>query len=44
MIREELTRLVRSGRRRYLKIAAAWPWAPEIAAAWNRVSALAQAP
>jgi DDE family transposase len=37
-------RLVRSGRRRYLKIAAAWPWAPEIAAAWNRVSALAQAP
>jgi len=37
-------RLVRSGRRRYLKIAAAWPWAPAIAAAWNRVSTLAQAP
>jgi hypothetical protein len=37
-------RLVRSGRRRYLKIAATWPWAPAIAAAWNRVSALAQAP
>ena len=37
-------RLVRSGRRRFLKIAAAWPWAPAIVAAWNRVSALAQAP
>jgi hypothetical protein len=37
-------RLVRSGRRRHLKIAATWPWAPAIAAAWNRVSALAQAP
>ena len=37
-------RLVRSGRRRFLKIAAAWPWAPAIVAAWNRVSALAQSP
>jgi hypothetical protein len=37
-------RLVRSGRRRVLKIAATWPWAPAITAAWNRVSALAQAP
>jgi len=37
-------RLVRSGRRRFLKIAATWPWAPAIAAAWNRISALAQAP
>jgi len=37
-------RLVRSGRRRYLKIAATWPWAAAITAAWNRVSALAQAP
>ena len=37
-------RLVRSGRRRYLKIAAAWPWAPAVITAWNRVSALAQAP
>jgi hypothetical protein len=37
-------RLVRTGRRRFLKIAATWPWAPAIAAAWNRVSALAQAP
>ena len=37
-------RLVRSGRRRFLKFAAAWPWTPAIAAAWKRVSALAQAP
>ena len=37
-------RMVRSGRRRFLKIAAAWPWSPAIVAAWNRVSALAQAP
>jgi hypothetical protein len=33
-----------AGRRRYLKIAATWPWAPAIVAAWNRISALAQAP
>jgi hypothetical protein len=37
-------RLVRSGRRRFLKIAAAWPWTPAIVTAWDRVSALAQAP
>jgi hypothetical protein len=37
-------RLVRSGRRRHLKIAATWPWAPVIVTAWNRISALAQAP
>jgi hypothetical protein len=37
-------RLTRSGRRRYLKIAATWPWAPAIAAAWNRITALPQAP
>ncbi len=37
-------RLTRSGRRRHLKIAAAWPWAPAIAAAWNRVTALPQPP
>jgi Transposase DDE domain group 1 len=37
-------RLARSGRRRLLKIAAAWPWTPAIVTAWNRVSALAQAP
>ena len=35
-------RLARNGRRR-LKIAAAWPWAPTIVTAWQRVTALAQA-
>ena len=37
-------RLARSGRRRHLKIAATWPWAPAIVTAWNRISALPQAP
>ena len=37
-------RLTRSGRRRHLKIAATWPWARDIAAAWTRISALPQAP
>jgi hypothetical protein len=37
-------RLARSGRRRYLKIAASWPWAPAIITAWRRVTALPQAP
>jgi hypothetical protein len=37
-------RIVHSGRRRFLKIAATWPWATDIATAWNRISALAQAP
>jgi Transposase DDE domain group 1 len=37
-------RLTRSGRQRRLKISATWPWAPAIVAAWNRISALAQAP
>jgi hypothetical protein len=37
-------RLTRSGRRRRLNIAAAWPWAPAITTAWNRITALAQAP
>jgi hypothetical protein len=37
-------RLVRSGRRRRLKISAAWPWAPAIVTAWDRISVLAQAP
>jgi hypothetical protein len=37
-------RLTRSGRRRRLKIAATWPWAPAIVTAWNRITALAQAP
>jgi hypothetical protein len=33
-------RLIRGGRRRYLKIAATWPWAEEIATAWHRVQAI----
>jgi hypothetical protein len=33
-------RLVRGGRRRTLKIAATWPWAQEIATAWQRVQAI----
>ena len=37
-------RLVRGGRRRLLKIAAAWPWADAITTAWQRLTALTQAP
>jgi hypothetical protein len=37
-------RLTASGRRRRLKIAATWPWAPAITTAWRRVTALPQAP
>ena len=37
-------RLTRSGRRRHLKIAATWPWAPAIITAWERVTALPHAP
>ncbi len=37
-------RLVRGGRRRSLKIAAAWPWAEAITAAWQQIDALPQAP
>jgi hypothetical protein len=37
-------RLVRGGRRRHLKIQASWPWAEAITAAWQRISALPQAP
>jgi Transposase DDE domain group 1 len=37
-------RLVRSGRRQLLKISATWPWAADITAAWDRISALPQAP
>jgi hypothetical protein len=37
-------RLDRSGRRRRLKIAASQPWAAAIVTAWDRISALAQAP
>lgn len=37
-------RLTRGGRRRRLNIAASWPWAADIITAWNRISALPQAP
>ena len=37
-------RLVRGGRRRRLKIQSSWPWAADIATAWQRISALAHAP
>jgi Transposase DDE domain group 1 len=37
-------RLVRGGRRRYLKIQASWPWAQAITTAWQRIDALPQAP
>jgi Transposase DDE domain group 1 len=37
-------RLVRGGRRRCLKIQATWPWADAITTAWQRISALPQAP
>ena len=37
-------RLARSGRRRRLRIAATWPWADSIAAAWAMITALPQAP
>ena len=37
-------RLARSGRRRRLKIAATWPWAAAIVTAWDRITALPQAP
>jgi hypothetical protein len=33
-------RLVRGGRRRTLKIAAAWPWATAITTAWQRIQAI----
>jgi hypothetical protein len=37
-------RLARGGRHRRLRIAASWPWASDIATAWIRITALAQAP
>ena len=37
-------RLARSSRRRRLKIAATWPWAPAIVTAWERVTALPHEP
>ena len=37
-------KLVRGGRRRRLKIPAAWPWAQDIATAWAWITALPHAP
>jgi hypothetical protein len=37
-------RLTRGGRRRRPRIAASWPWAADITTAWDRISALPQAP
>ena len=37
-------RLTRGGRRRRLRIQASWPWAADIVAAWDRISALPQPP
>jgi hypothetical protein len=37
-------RITRGARRRQLRIQAGWPWAADIVTAWNRISALAQAP
>jgi hypothetical protein len=37
-------RLARGGRKRRLKIQAAWPWAEAITAAWQHIDALPQAP
>jgi hypothetical protein len=37
-------RLTRSGRRRHLKIAATWPWAPAIVTAWDPITALPKPP
>ena len=37
-------RLARGGRRRRLRIAATWPWADAIAAAWAMITALPQGP
>jgi len=37
-------RLTRGGRQRRLKIQASWPWAADLVSAWDRISALPQAP
>jgi hypothetical protein len=37
-------RLARNARQRRLKIAATWPWAAAIVTAWERITALPQAP
>jgi hypothetical protein len=35
-------RLVHGGRRRFLKIAATWPWAEAVTTAWQRIQAIPQ--
>ncbi len=40
----EVREAVRGARRRQLKIQASWPWAPDIARAWERICALASGP
>lgn len=37
-------RLTRGSRQRRLKIQASWPWAADIVTAWERITALPQAP
>jgi hypothetical protein len=37
-------RITRGGRRRRLRVQATWPWAADIITAWDRISALPQAP
>jgi hypothetical protein len=37
-------KLTRGGRQRRLNISATWPWAADITTAWDRISALPQAP
>jgi hypothetical protein len=37
-------KLTRGGRQRRLNIQASWPWAADIITAWDRISALPQAP
>ena len=37
-------KLTRGGRQRRLNTSATWPWAADITTAWDRISALPQAP
>ena len=37
-------RLTRGGRQQRLRIQSTWPWAADIITAWDRISALPQAP
>ena len=37
-------RLIRGARRRQLRIPAAWPWVTDITTAWQRITAMPQAP